>query len=541
MASFRSLGHLSDETVPIAPRAGTEPMFTNRVDALKSMRSGYRTKLSACALLLPTLAGFLSPASAHAQENQGVYLDRLTINETENAVARISTQNAAEDLFVTDFITGDEVYRQNVAASEQTNGLAPWIDAEWPRSETIPSLPPGLYMVQVDPSAVVPSTVAFAQETYRVPLFVAPTTSTADVLLISPSLTSVCYNQWGGGRSCYTLPNTDVGYKRPGYVPQYYMKMKVVIDRLEDLGHSWDVIDEQYLETNPEFIKNYRAAIIVEQVEYATYDMRQAYDGYVDSGGRLLILGNELWIFMMRKTGDVYQVYKGLLVDPFASDGDPGNDHLIADDSVESDPGPDYPMTRSAGTSYWLARHPDNTHWTAHRTSHWFYDDTDLSDGEAFRIGLVRTTQLMDGVTTKIVGGLPYVRDHETYEIPLGTMILATIPTSDAQPWDCEFRNWNRPECTRPGTAAITIMEKAGGGVVMVIPDKRWLSNSDPISEQLLDNALDAFADSNEMDVYAGYQPMVAEVPASRVWGLSAIAGLLLLLGVFHLRGLRSR
>ena len=468
------------------------------------------------ARLLLILTAILAPESAHTQESQGVYLDRLTVDETQNAVTYVSTQNSTEDLFITNFVTGAEVYRENVTASEQTNGPIPWIAAEWSRSETLPLLPPGFYMVQVDPSAVVPNQVAFRHDTYRVPLFVVPTEPEADVLFVSPSLTNTCYNAWGG-KSCYTSPaNPDVGYKRPGYIPAFYNKMRSVVERLEALGYTWDIADEQYLEDHPEFIQNYRAAIIVEQIEYATYEMRRAYDEYVDSGGRLLILGNEIWIYMVRRNGDTYTTYKTArkLIDPFAVDGDPTNDYLVAYHSVEDDPGPDYPETMSAGVSTWLGYSPMEDHWSAWRTGHWFYAGSGLSDGDPFRDGStggtpVVSAQIIDGVTSQFVDGLPYVRDHLIYDIPDGTLILATIPTSNARPWDCAYE-WfhNNPECFEPGTAAITILETIDGGVVMVIPDKRWIANTsgDPLAALLLDNALRTFASPSTMDVYSGYE-----------------------------------
>jgi hypothetical protein len=502
--------------------------------SLMSPQKSFSESRCIAARCLPFLIAILAAVSAHSQETQGVYLDRLTVDETENALAYVSTQNPTEDLFVTNYVTGVEFYRENVTASEQTNGPTPWIAAEWSRSETLPLLPSGFYMVQVDPSAAVPNNVPLSEDTYRVPLFVVPTEPVADVLFISPSLTSTCYNAWGG-RSCYTSPsNPDVGFKKPGYFPNFYNRMRYVVERLEALGHTWDIMDEQYLEDHPEFIGNYRAAIVVEQIEYSTYAMRRAYDDYIDSGGRLLILGNEVWIIMMRRNGDTYSTYKRSdLTDPFAVDGDPTNDHLIADHSVIDDPGPDYPETRSTGVSTWLGYNPTEDHWTAWRTGHWFYAGSGLSDGDGFRDGStgglpVLPSQIIDGVTTRFTGGLPFVTNHTRYDIPTGTLILATIPTSNARPWDCVNPSfWNSPECYQPGTAAITIRETEEGGVVMVIPDKRWISLSqvsgeDPVAVLLLDNALSAFASPSAMDVYAGYSSE-APIPA-----LSEIASVVL-------------
>ncbi|MBW2667884.1 MAG: hypothetical protein JRE13_16475, partial [Deltaproteobacteria bacterium] len=295
----------------------------------------------------------------------------MTVDETSQSIAYISTGNATEDLIVTNYMTGTVVFNQNVVASEQTNGPSPWINAEWSRSETLPLFSPGLYIVHVDPAAVTPSVVERKQNTYEMPLFVVPTTPTADMVFIFPSLTNTCYNQWGGA-SCYSKPHQpDVGFKRPGVYKAYIAALKRVILRADALGITWDAIDEQYIEDNPAFLQNYRAAVAVFQPEYVTLAMRDAYEDYMNSGGRLAILGNEAWIYQVRRAGDTYSVYKTpeRLIDPFDSDGDPSNDHLIAYEWVRGTPvsnttGPNRPETRVLGQSTWLGYDAAYPYWT---------------------------------------------------------------------------------------------------------------------------------------------------------------------------------
>jgi hypothetical protein len=473
------------------------------------------------------------PLQGLAQQSQGIYLDRMTILETTNPVAFLSTQNANEELVVTNYMAGAELYRATVASAQQVNGPTPWIDAGWSRSQTLPLLAPGFYMVGVDPASVVPSSSSWGHVTYQMPLFVVPTNPTADVLFVSPSLTNACYNDWGG-RSCYTEPpNAHFGFRRPGYLPRYLLKLKTAIGRLQSLGYTWDVIDEKYLEANPGFAQNYRAVVVVGQPEYLTSEIRSAFDDYVDSGGRLLILGNEVWVFQVRRQGNVYSTYKfpWRLVDPFAVDGDPSNDHLIAYEWVRQEPGPNHPEIESTGVSTWLGYRPSEPFWTAWRTSHWFYEETGLSDGDHFRevgIAPVGFDQIYDGVKAQFWGGLPYTTQKTIFGIPDGVLILATIPTGDARPWNCGDP-WNSGDtnCWVPGTAAITIRATSNGGAIMVIPDNTWFSDVPyiPIPTRLMDNALRAFASPAPLDVYGGFatEPRIPGVPGLSVWSIGVI------------------
>ena len=209
-----------------------------------------------------------------------------------------------------------------------------------------------------------------------------------------------------------------------------------------------------------------------------------------------------------RKEGNQYLEYKNLfrLVDPFAVDADPTNDHLVAYRYV--DVPPDYPEISTTGVSTWFAYHPDPNHlfWRATRVGHWLFEGTNLADGDTF--GSAVPLQIFDGTNARWTNGMPFVHDHATYGIPESSLILATIPTPDARPWMCEALNFESdPSCFVPGTAAIVIHDKPGGGVVLVIPDKRWMAfvPSDGVLTKIIDNAFVKFADPAPFDPFAGY------------------------------------
>lgn len=465
------------------------------------------------------------PYVPHTQQAQGVYVDSLTVTESERAVARVSTSADTTTLTVLNLVTSAIAYSATIDSSEQNNGSRAWVNAGWPRGVTLPALPKGLYTVAVSSGVVSPNNVDLSHDTYRGPLFVTSSAPTADFLVVVPSLTSACYNTWPNypryvaagatGKSCYENPDatevsTRIGLKRPGFDSKYYNRPKIMIDRIEANGYTWDIIDETHLEANPSYLNNFQSIIIVEQIEYATFELREAYDDYLDQGGRVLVIGNEIWIWNMRKEGDAYRVFK-LSDDPYMVDGDPSNDHQIGKHSVIGDKfpvaGPNNPETTSAGVSFWLGGNPaiGVTAWTAYRTGHWFYAGTGLSDEGTF--GDLATTDFTDGVRVQFTGTptLPYYTDAATYHIPTTLLILATADTDNSTPWDCVTVPFTNVACQEDGEAVIAIWEKEpNNGVFMVIPVKTWLTDLDATTTRMLDNTLDAFAASGIFDILDG-------------------------------------
>ena len=471
-------------------------------------------------------AGAIGPGSGNpyvpvVQTGQGVYTDSLTILESEQTIARISTGVAETALTVTNLVTAEVVFNQTVAASEQVNGPRAWVDAGWARGVTLPVLGKGLYEVAVASSVVSPSDITFVTETYRRPLFVTSTNPTADFLVVSPSLIAACYNTWPNyprftnasqpGKSCYLNPDaaaksTRVGLKRPGWNKTMTTQAKYLIDSIEAKGYTWDIIDDTFLQDNPDYLNNYKAVIVVDQAEYATNEIRGSYDSYVAQGGRLLLLSMEVWIWNMRKEGDAYRVFK-LATDPYITDQDSSNDSQIGDYAIlgnlwtAGQPGPNDPTTRSTGSTIWLGFNPLTgvTGWTAYRTGHWLYANTSLADGDTFLDGRIAVTQFVDGVKTRFVGApsLPYIgTDAATFSIPSNLLILATLETSNAVPWDCLTWTPSSVPCREAGTGVISIFESgANNGVVMKIPIKKWMIElqTDTQISQMLDNILDRF------------------------------------------------
>jgi len=568
----------------------------------------------------------LTPFVANA-DPQGIYLGKLTYTTADDITAYVSANAALVTMTTTEFtndgppigsapLSGAVVDTQSVNGTEQTDGLKPYINAEWSRTETIPAQPSGIYMVEIPSTNVVPAvdtnvTGGPIMHNYKTPLFVVPSAGEtyADILLVTPSLTSHCYNTYGG-KSCYThtvvngvVTNNaqpDFGPLRPGFHIDYIDDLRKVAKLINRMvpRPTWDACDEQYIEENPDFLLNYNGVMVVEQPEYVVPVVRKAFEDYTLAGGRTFFFGNEFWIYQVRNASEsgecagglcpagTYRVYKvaqrvntgtdpvtlTYLKDPYHQDSDITNDHLVSyqwanplASTPDSAGGPDNPEISFLGTSLWLGwlasgRGPpqyaagpggndptDSSQpfiynldwWDAWRTGHWFYDETTLTDGDPFREqqfgaleGFVEedyldeprrfpptSISMIDGVTARWNGGLPFPYHRDALSIDGKVMILATIPTTKSRRWDCVSAtgHWSAADdCNsspsgvpNPGYAAITIKQTVGDGVVMVIPDKRWHRTvgtpASATENQLLRNVIAKFASPDVFDPFGGY------------------------------------
>lgn len=134
-----------------------------------------------------------APISTTAIAGQGIYADVVTITEDESASLRVSADISMVTLSIRNFVSNTTVYNASVTGTEQLDGPEPWIDAEWPRAESVPPLAPEFYVAEVPSTTIVPSQISLIAtvDTYRMPIFVVPTTPTADVLFVSPSVTNM--------------------------------------------------------------------------------------------------------------------------------------------------------------------------------------------------------------------------------------------------------------------------------------------------------------------------------------------------------------
>jgi hypothetical protein len=504
------------------------------------MMGSIRFLIALCALSLVVAPGATSLEKGKEyvptyETAQGVYVENLTTIDSELAVAKVSTDSDTILLTVKQYVAGDPgswstVHSATIDGSEQDNAIRPWINAGWGRGYTLPELDAGLYTVEVPSGNVTPNNITLSHDTYKYPLFIASDNPKADFLLVSPSLTISCYNTWPNytrftatgedGINCYFNPiSTEVGpltgVKRPGYDSKGYERHATLIDIIEGLGFTWEIVDELWLADNPDYMKNFRGVALIEQSEYATYEMREAYDSYIAGGGRFMHFSNETWIWNMRKEGDAYRVHK-LSKDPYAYDSDSSNDNQITGYSVldvtDEPRGPNNPEIDTLGFSFWMGGNPTAGAWSAYRTAHWMYEGTGLSDGGTFGdlvayVDPANPGSFVDGVVTQTSGSLPYTDEEATYGIPTNVLILGTIATVNSSLWDCAFTPFaTNASCKEAGTAAIVMWESGdNNGVIISIPDKRWFRSPGASRTRITENILTRVQAPGTIDVYDGF------------------------------------
>jgi hypothetical protein len=168
------------------------------------------------------------------------------------------------------------------------------------------------------------------------------------------------------------------------------------------------------------------------------------------------------------------------------------------------------PETRLFGTSYWLGGWPGvASAWTVHRSEHWLWSGTGLTEGAP--LTQVSAYDLIDGTLLEFHGGLPYPDTTEPTETPADFLVLASVATVNAAPWWCWLVGTPKNLCYQPGWGVMGIRQNALGGVLLVLPDAKWLTDAKwlvyPEVPQITRNALQVLGSPDPVDAYAGYAP----------------------------------
>lgn len=438
----------------------------------------------------------------------GIYVAPGVVHEGAQASVFVSTLYDPVQLRIRDLVAGVDVFGAAIPGSAQTTAQPPHLGAGWSRSELLPPLSAGVYAVTIPTSSLPAGEVSFSGGVnFEAPLLVLPAAPAADVLLVFDSASWQAYNRFGGF-SYYTNPAaTSVGRRRSGWnlETQYVAR---VARELDDLGLSWEAVDTDYVEDHPGLLGSYRLVVLVRKFEYMTRAFREELEDYFDSGGRVLAIGVEFATFQSRREGDLWTCFKYTHrgTDPVLLDADPGNDALASYEWARAGE----PETRLFGTSYWLGGWPGvATAWTVHRSAHWLWSGTGLAEGTP--LTQISAYDLIDGTFLDFEGGLPYVDSAEPTETPPDFLVLATVPTVNATPWWCWLAGATRKECERPGWGVIGIRQNGAGGILLVLPDAKWLHDAKwlayPEVRQIARNALQVLGSPAAVDAYAGYAP----------------------------------
>lgn len=463
------------------------------------------TLLPLLVLALATAAPRCPPPPPPSSLPHGIFVVPIVVHEGEQAFALVSTLQDQVQLQVRDRVSGADVYSTNVVGTEQTTYQYPWLAAGWTRAEPLPSLPPGIYQVMIPGSSVSSNDVS--RGAHEAPLLVLPSTPTAEVLLVFDAATWQAYNDWGGFSLYTATPVPNVGRLRPGF-NNATLFMARLAQELDSLGIGWGATDTDYVEDHPGILGAYRLVVLVQSFEYVSRAFREQLAGYFDAGGRVLAIGVEFSPIQARREGDLWTCYKfpHRGTDPVLLDADPANDSLASYEWVRVGE----PETRLFGTSYWLGGWPGAaTAWTVHRSAHWLWNGTGLQEGASLTD--VAAWDLIDGTLLQFEGGLPYVDDTQPTETPADFMVLATVPTVNANPWWCWLAGTPKNLCKRPGWGVIGIRHNAAGGLLLVLPDWKWLTDAKwlayPEVPLITRNALQVLAAPGPVDAYGGYTP----------------------------------
>ena len=179
-------------------------------------------------------------------------------------------------------------------------------------------------------------------------------------------------------------------------------------------GFEVDVLTQQDLHYRPELVLGYRCAVIVGHDEYWSWEMRDALDHYIDSGGRLArFAGNYLWQIRLEQGGEIQICHKYE-----ARDQDPvfGTRNARFTTNCWESPEVGRPGHASIGLdgsrgvyAGWggLAAHGSRG-FTVYRPDHWAFERCALGYGDILGDAGPVFGYEVDGLDYRIEDGLPF-------------------------------------------------------------------------------------------------------------------------------------
>jgi hypothetical protein len=236
--------------------------------------------------------------------------------------------------------------------------------------------------------------------------------------------------------------------------------------------------------------------------------MRDHLDAFVNGGGAAMILsGNTCW-WQVRYSTDLRTMicYKAFALkeDPFATDSNPANDHLITTNWYKSPV--NYPENSTTGLGWRHGGYHDYSGnftyadgfggYRVFRTNHWIFQGTGLSDGQMLGRDATIVGYEVDGTLLEardaagniawdanryypLPGALPHVIDTTVTKTPANFVVLGLAPA------------------TR-GHAVMGYFEVPGGGRVFNAGTIDWVQGlaTDAAVARITRNVLDAFLGS---------------------------------------------
>jgi len=179
-------------------------------------------------------------------------------------------------------------------------------------------------------------------------------------------------------------------------------------------GYCFDVITQQDLHFRPQLLQGYSCLVFVGHDEYWSWQMRDAIDEYIETGGNVArFAGNFMWQIRLQDQGQTQVCYKYL-----ASENDPvrgsAEENLLTtswEDPRVGRPGHStFGLDASAGIyAGWggLAANGAGG-FTLYRPNHWAFDGCHLGYGDVLGRDCPIFGYEVDGLEYTIEDGLPY-------------------------------------------------------------------------------------------------------------------------------------
>jgi hypothetical protein len=197
----------------------------------------------------------------------------------------------------------------------------------------------------------------------------------------------------------------------------------------EQQGFELDYITQHDLDRDPQILMGYRCTVMVGHCEYWSARMRDAIDGWVETGGHVArFAGNFMWQIRLEDEGNMQVCYKELATaaDPLF---DTADTHLTT--GMWEDPRIGRPGSSTFGlqSSYGIyarfgtAVPRGSGGFIVYRPDHWAFAKADLYYGDTFGDEANIFGFELDGLEYEFRDGLPFPKEPNS--LPEGLEILA--------------------------------------------------------------------------------------------------------------------
>ncbi len=288
----------------------------------------------------------------------------------------------------------------------------------------------------------------------------------------------------------------------------------------EAQGFTVDVATQHDLHRDPALLDGYACIVFVGHDEYWSWEMRDAIDAYVDSGGHVArFAGNFTWQIRIEADGTRQVAYKA-----DATTADPVREtdrkHLLTaawEDIAVGRPGAlTFGLNGSCGIyAGWGACVPRGSGgFTVYRPEHWAFEGTDLYYGDQLGASSKVFGYEVDGCDYTFRQGLPYATGTDGAPVNLEILAMGVATTSEADhrnpgsvffigDLDAQAVAYQRSRRTdeaavdqaRRGSGMIAYFER-GKGSVFNAGSCEWVAGlieHDPFVERLTKNVLKRF------------------------------------------------